>query len=357
MKITEYNIGDLKPYDRNPRNNVAAIDYVANSIRDFGFKVPIVIDKNCVIVAGHTRYEASKRLGLEKVPCIVADDLTDDQIRAFRLADNKVAEKAEWDYDLLQDEMDALPEYNFEDFGFEFEEDEDEDDVYLDDEFQDKKSKREKENERVRTCDTYNLGNFDPSRCEGKYQMPTLSGYDGEVPERFQGFNYAMTSEAYETGIHFYIDDYQFERTWNNPERYLDIIAQFAAAFTPDFSLYREMPMAMKIWNVYRSRLIGQMMEDYGINVIPTVSWCEEETLDWCFDGLPENSTLSISTIGIKTNEECWGLFKAGLDALIEKKKPKRLVVYGGKVDYDYGDIEVIYVSNEVTERMKNIIR
>jgi len=89
MQIVNKNINELKEYINNPRNNDNAVDYVANSIKEFGFKVPIVIDKNNVIVAGHTRYKASKKLGITEVPCIVADDLTDEQIKAFRLVDNK----------------------------------------------------------------------------------------------------------------------------------------------------------------------------------------------------------------------------------------------------------------------------
>ncbi len=95
MKIEYKKIDDLKPYENNPRFNDDAVEYVANSIKEFGFKVPIVIDKDNVIVAGHTRYKASMELGLEEVPCIVADDLTDEQVKAFRLADNKVGEKAQ----------------------------------------------------------------------------------------------------------------------------------------------------------------------------------------------------------------------------------------------------------------------
>lgn len=104
MQIVELNIEVLKPYEKNPRKNDDAVEYVANSIKEFGFKVPIVIDKDNVIVAGHTRYKAAKRLNIKKVPCIIADDLTPEQIKAYRLADNKVAEKAEWDFDLLNGE-------------------------------------------------------------------------------------------------------------------------------------------------------------------------------------------------------------------------------------------------------------
>ena len=95
MNIVNFKIEDLIPYENNPRINDDAVEYVKNSIKEFGFKVPIVIDKNNVIVAGHTRYKACKELGIKEIPCIVADDLTDEQVKAFRLADNKVSEKAQ----------------------------------------------------------------------------------------------------------------------------------------------------------------------------------------------------------------------------------------------------------------------
>lgn len=97
MNIVEKNIADIKPYGNNPRKNDSAVAPVANSIREFGFKVPIVIDKDGIIIAGHTRYRAAKELKLKTVPCIVADDLTEQQVKAFRLADNKVSQFAEWD--------------------------------------------------------------------------------------------------------------------------------------------------------------------------------------------------------------------------------------------------------------------
>ena len=119
MKIVNIKIEDLKPYEKNPRKNDKAIDYVANSIKEFGFKVPLVVDKNNVIVAGHTRYQASKKLGLKELPCLVADDLTDEQIKAFRIADNKTNEMAEWDDALLGEELkDLIDNFDMSQFGF-----------------------------------------------------------------------------------------------------------------------------------------------------------------------------------------------------------------------------------------------
>ena len=117
MQIEYIKLEQIKPYERNPRKNDEAVKYVKQSIKEFGFKVPIVLDKDNVIVAGHTRYKASKELGLKEVPCIHADDLNVEQIKAFRLADNKVSEFAEWDDSLLNLELDSL-EMDMTDFGF-----------------------------------------------------------------------------------------------------------------------------------------------------------------------------------------------------------------------------------------------
>ena len=124
LNIVYKSLTELKPYGKNPRRNEAAVDYVAKSIKEFGFRQPIVIDKNGVIVAGHTRYKAAEKLKLDTVPCVVADDLSEQQIKAYRLADNKVAEMAGWDYNLLGDELEELADFNMSDFGFTMEDNE-----------------------------------------------------------------------------------------------------------------------------------------------------------------------------------------------------------------------------------------
>lgn len=122
MVVKELKTTELKMYENNPRKNEGAVDAVAASIKNFGFKVPIIVDKDNVIVAGHTRLLAAKKLGLDKVPVIIADDLTDEQIRAFRLADNKVGELAEWDFNKLEAEIFNLDDFDLTQFGFDMKE-------------------------------------------------------------------------------------------------------------------------------------------------------------------------------------------------------------------------------------------
>lgn len=118
MKVEAKSIDEIKPYENNPRDNDDAVDAVANSIKEFGWQQPIVVDNEGVIIAGHTRYKAAQKLGLKHVPVVVADNLTPDQVKAYRLADNKTAELADWNMDLLNDELDQIRDIDMSDFGF-----------------------------------------------------------------------------------------------------------------------------------------------------------------------------------------------------------------------------------------------
>ena len=144
MNIIEKKIDELREYENNPRHNDAAVAAVAESIKQFGFKVPIVIDTDGVIIAGHTRRKAALQLGLEVVPCIVADDLTPEQIKAFRLADNKTGELASWDFEKLEEELAALSEVDMSAFGFVMN-----DDIDIDEFFTEAEPKPEKEPKKI----------------------------------------------------------------------------------------------------------------------------------------------------------------------------------------------------------------
>lgn len=118
MKIIEKNIADISAYENNPRRNENGVEKVAASISEFGFKVPIIIDKNNVIVCGHTRVKAARKLKIKTIPCVIADDLTDEQIKGFRIADNKTAEFSDWDFKLLDDELSKIIDIDMSEFGF-----------------------------------------------------------------------------------------------------------------------------------------------------------------------------------------------------------------------------------------------
>ena len=133
MEVRNLKIDEIKPYENNPRNNLDAVDATANSIKEFGWQQPIVVDKDMVIIAGHTRYLAAKKLGCDTVPVVVASNLSDEQVRAYRLADNKTGELAEWDFKLLDDELQNILDIDMGDFGFELDISEDKEEVKEDD--------------------------------------------------------------------------------------------------------------------------------------------------------------------------------------------------------------------------------
>lgn len=124
MKVEEWPIDKVIPYENNPRKNDEAAIVTANSIKEFGWQQPIVVDENGIVIAGHTRLKAAKKLKLDKVPVTVADNLTDEQVKAYRLADNKTGELAEWESKMLNEELDEILNIDMEQFGFEPEEDE-----------------------------------------------------------------------------------------------------------------------------------------------------------------------------------------------------------------------------------------
>lgn len=146
MQIIKKNVNELVPYENNPRHNDDAVEYVANSIEQFGFKVPIIIDKDNVIVAGHTRLKAAKKLGMEYVPCILADDLSEEQVRAFRLADNKVGELAGWDFTKRDEELAKILDIDMSMFSFK------EDEFDINDMFEKVETQEKEHKKRTVTC-------------------------------------------------------------------------------------------------------------------------------------------------------------------------------------------------------------
>lgn len=226
MEIVTKKVKSLKPYPNNPRNNSKAVNAVAASIEEFGFKVPIIIDTDNVIVCGHTRLLAAKKLGLKEVPCIIADDLDEEQIRAFRLADNKVSELADWDFDLLNKEIGELFTFDMEQFGFE-----------LFDPEEEHEKQQDITQSRVESIENLDKGQYEGG---GYYDIPQLEPVT-ELPEisEWIGFNYVLSDkEPQGKAVHFFIDDYQFERLWNNPEAYVDKLREYVCSNSRFFAIW-----------------------------------------------------------------------------------------------------------------------
>lgn len=337
MNIVYKKINEIIPYEKNPRKNDEAVEYVKESISQFGFKVPIVIDKNNIVVTGHTRLKASKKLGYKEVPCIIADDLSDEEIKAFRLADNKVSEKAEWDFDLLNEEMEDIFNIDMEEFGFEF----------YDEELEHEKNQESTQRK------VSNILNLDNAQYEGvgKYDIPEIAPVY-ELPEikEWIGFNYVLSDDEPEgKAVHFFIDDYQFERIWNNPNRYVEKLRRYAAVCSPDFSPYGDMPLATQIFNHYRKHWVAKYFQDRGVNIIPTIrSSTDERSLEFYLDGEPKGGIVIISSMWTN-KEETLEIFKKEYKKMYETLKPKKVYLYGKMVEGLEGDIEI--VENFTTKR------
>ncbi len=164
--------------------------------------------------------------------------------------------------------------------------------------------------------------------------------YDGilEIPAQRGGlynlagvieFSKAISSQEYDYWVHFYEDDSSFERIWKNPRKYLPVLKRYAGVIAPDFSLYRDMPLVMQLWNIYRSHAIGSWLQENGVNVIPNVRFGDERTYDACCLGVPHNSTIAIGTHGCVKNRIDREYLSAGIDHVISTLKPRVLVIYG----------------------------
>lgn len=333
-------LNTIKPYAGNAKRHPAEqVEQIKKSIEEFGFNDPIAT-WNGEIVEGHGRFIAAQEMGIESVPVIRLDGLTDAQRKAYTLVHNKLTLNSGFDPDLLSLELIAIEDdIDMSEFGFDADDifGEDDDDGWYGD-------------ERERTNKAYNLDlAHETEFTDDFWQMPIIRRED-YIPEGLIGFNYAKTSKEKNVGIHFYVDDYQFERVWNEPEKYVDVLREYDCILSPDFSLYMDMPMPMKIWNIFRSRQIGAFYQSRGIRVIPTLSWAEPETFDFCFCGIETGGVVSVSTVGVKKNPSAVDVWSAGMKEAIKQLEPSVILEYGGDIGFDYGNIEVRRYSNQVTE-------
>lgn len=207
-----------------------------------------------------------------------------------------------------------------------------------------------------RTWRKYNLQCCDRDDCNSS-GMPHLMWQDTPFPENLIGFNHVLTASKVVPGIgvHFFIDDYQFERVWDKPELYVSMLSKYDFVLSPDFSLYTDMPLPMQQWNVYQSRALGKFWAKHGITVIPTVSWSDEDSYGFAFAGLDEYSTVAVSTIGVRNNTRTLELWKQGMSELLNRIEPQRLLIYGSPIDFDYGSTAVRHYANDVITRLKGL--
>lgn len=190
-----------------------------------------------------------------------------------------------------------------------------------------------------------NLG-YGKYESNNEYGIPIIKKQDVENIELYSliGFNYAMScTDTKYKGVHFFLHDYQFERVWNYPQRYIDTLKKFDFVLSPDFSPYADSPKAIQIFNVYRNRWMGRFWQEQGIKVIPTVTFnTDKESLKYCLDGIEEGSIIAVSTMG----EGRWGEYRSLTDNwnyLLTTLKPSKVLLYGKRLDLNGNIIHMPY--------------
>lgn len=163
----------------------------------------------------------------------------------------------------------------------------------------------------------------------GEYQIPKIA------PVQYMGcdwigFNYANTAKDREKkGVHFFLDDYQFIRLWTDPNRYINILQQFAYVMSPDYSMYTDFPKALQIYNHYRKHWLAAYWQEHGIRVIPTICWSDKDSYEWSFDGEPTHGVVAISAVGTQNSKERKGKFLDGYFEMVDRLQPTQIIFYG----------------------------
>ena len=346
LKIEYLNLDQLTPYEgnvkRHPKEQIAQI---AESINDYGFNDPIAIDENGLIIEGHGRYEACKELGMDKVPVIRLNGLTDEEKREYIIVHNKITMNSGFDMKKLKLELSKLPKFKFDTYRLDFK-------------FMQDHDYKRKTQESV--CNILNLG-YDIYQGVGKYDIPEIAPVY-ELPEGIDewiGFNYVLSDENPENkGVHFFIDDYQFERVWNRPTQYLEKLRKYKCVLSPDFSPYGDMPLATQIYNHYRKHWVAKYWQSNGITVIPTIrSSSDERSLDFYLDGEPKNSVVAYSSMWISDkSEESQKMFRKEWGGMIETLHPKTVIVYGQVTEMmRASNVEIVQIEKFTQKRWGGI--
>ena len=188
------------------------------------------------------------------------------------------------------------------------------------------------------------------ARFSTQYEFPFLLKSNAKSTQAIP-FDKASRQPVHDQWIHFYIYDRYFECVWNNPQQYLPLFKRFEGVITPDFSLYRELPLAMQIWNTYRGRAIGYWLQSNGIPIIPNVRWGDERTYTFAFEGLEQGGSVAVSTNGCIQSKLERNYFKNGLTKMIEALSPETIINYSYAPEDIFGDcrkqgIKVISIEN-----------
>lgn len=357
LEIEYLPLKKLKMYKRNARkHDIGDLQVIKNSITEFGFDDPIGIwGKDNTIVEGHGRYLAAKELGFDEVPVIRLDHLSDEQRKAYALVHNRSAELSSWDEPILSKELLDLEDIDLDDLGFNLD--------FIDEIGQDNLDEdveRENAGELDPSCQHNVFENMEKAQYEqvNYYGIPEISATQttGDRMLRFCDHKETTLEERKNLIAHFYYDDYKFMSAWRNPDKYLEKLAEFKAVVAPNFSLYTDFPRVLQILSCYRRNWTAKYWQEKGIDVIPQVVWGDKESYNYCFDGIPKGSVVSVSTLGIMEDDDWNGesgeMFKEGYKEMLNRLEPTTILLYGALQNGLEGNI--IRIPTYYEEKFKN---
>lgn len=193
----------------------------------------------------------------------------------------------------------------------------------------------------------------------GKYEIPEIQPVTEYPTGEFISMNYAKTERSpADKNVHCFVDDYQFVRYWNQPDRYISTLQKFRSVCAPDFSTYTDMPLAMQIYNHYRKHWLAAYWQIHGMTVYPTISWSTKESYEWCFDGEPVGGIVAVSSVGTQKHKESKQLFLQGYEEMMKRLSPSWVIFYGNvPVECDWNVIRIKPHSEDIRDRKRQKTR
>ena len=331
LKIEYIDIEKLNHYVENSKIHTREqIEHIANSIKEFGFNDPLGIagDDN-IVLEGNGRVEAAKLVGLTKLPCVRLDHMSKEEQKAYVIAHNSTNLETGFDEQILLKQLkDLQKSYDFKEFGIS--------QVELnklqsiDDEFY----------KQMLAIQTKQLVRNEFLMSQ-KLEIPLIKKQNF-VLNKIRLYSYSNTkyvdSKNLHKTIHFFVHDYRFENVYSNAEIAKEKLKQYYALCTPDFSLYTDMPIILQMYSTFKNRWCGAYWQSLGLNVIPTISWSNEKSFDFCFEGIEKGSIVAISTHG---NKKCKEEFMLGYNKMLEIIEPCAILCYGIPFSEMKGNIKV----------------
>ncbi len=216
-------------------------------------------------------------------------------------------------------------------------------------------------NEKFNNYDVFHAFLVENADFDGYIELPVIKTSD-KLPEKVVTFSKAMSKSwsDFDCWVVFYEHDKEFERLWNNPKQYLNKLKKFKGVISPDFSLYRNMPLVMQMWNTYRGRALAMWLQNNDVEIIPNVRFGDERTFSFCFDGIEDNKAVAIGTHGCIKRKEDKIFFRVGLARMVQRLSPKIIIVYGSAPDnifkpYKDMGIKIIAFESEFSKSRKQV--